>query len=340
MTTPKKPTIHPQVLHDLFAKLPPPPSPHHRVTSPLRAHPLAVGRLVPSSDFQARQERRVTGVPEVGLAPPRHDDPSDQIVQVRRQLTGLAQNSRSNSTTWDLSQTTGSDIVLLQFNGAVADTDSVQIQIGIAFSCPLPELVGVPSSVIGLDTKFQAVLSWGVGNSTFTALADVKHGTVLTLPSNYLSVSIRCPGQTALAIASVAAGAPIPIVTLTVGVAYGDAPAHADRATLTHNFGTIEKQTATPVIEIPNFACSVGILSSEPTFDITKNTVAPVNVMMTGNQGTRNSTIYKFQYTDGTNDGGQQANQFVIPAGANFLQLYNADSSNASALAAVFELDF
>jgi hypothetical protein len=288
-------------------------SAHLARANPIRAKAAAagmpVGRMLPASDFDAIKRRKTDGVPGL-IAPPRQVDQGlAPPVQQMRQLTGLPPNNRSNAIFWDLANTTGADVPLVQLNGTVDDTDAVQVMLGLQFSAPFPDLSGNLGSV---DTGFKALVTWGVGNATFSAIVDWKIGCVLTLPANFLSVTARCPASNQI----VGNHAPLPKALLSVGVAYGAAPSHRNRATLTGVVASLSA-AATSIIETPHYAVSLGLMigsQATPTFQVDFLSTPTAAVP---------SPIGSFSYVSQSNLGLQGSDVYPIPGGATHVRIKN-----------------
>lgn len=274
------------------------------------------GRLLPSSDFGVKQERKEIGVPSIGMAPPGQGGtgagPGVDSVEQRRQLYGLAVNNRSNQIVFNADTPHTQNIPVIQLSGTTDETDTLLVQLGGPTFLQTPVVVpggGGSSPSVGFGS-IQAALQWGVGNVQFSAQVDWVQGAIFSLPANYLAVNALVPlndparvqfGTTAMMSAGVA-------------VSYGAPAEHRNRARLTQFLGRIMNGNSSAAVPIPAFATSFGILSSSDT-----STAQITLSSFIANAAAAETWL--FDYTNETNTTNQGADIFPIPNNARSLTL-------------------
>lgn len=285
---------------------------------------MPIGRLVRTSDFGHINNLRANGIPGV-MAPPRQPEQGlAPPVQQMRQMTGLAPNSRANTFLFTPSEfpdpasptnTRQADVPFFQFNGAVDETDVLLIEFGFKLSAPL-------SNASNDNFMIRALLTWGVGNSQYSAIIDWKSGCVISLPANFLSVSARIPSTRI---------AQTPPFTLSSGVAYGTVPANASRATFTTSTATLTKAAASSdSIAIPDWAQSFGF--GPRTYD----------AAFVGNLVGQPGGTGAIGAVCKAGPLGQQLNAgtFTIPNGCTSITFLNEDTGKDMAATVIFGMPF
>lgn len=305
------------------------PIPQH----PGHAHPsrrraaaagMPIGRLVRTNDFGHINDLRENGIPGV-MAPPRHGDPgmgAPALVLPQRSMTGLAANSRSNSLIVDTDLTGTRTYPLIQFNGTIDDTDMLTIMLlGPVFVQSPPPPFANPAPL--------AQITFGTGNAQAQVTVDWLRGTLITIPANFLEVSLILAGR--------ATGTPAP-AKFSIGVAYGAVPGHRNRCTRT--FIASLGNGASTTMNIPDFSVGVDVVGS-----ITNNlgdtgTVAQPLVLFMADQipGALRHTTYT--YTSGSNLAVHGAPTFPVPAGMNVAKVTNGSGSDGAIIQTMFELAF
>jgi hypothetical protein len=305
-------------------------------------HPVSVDskvgrtpmRAVPAADFDRITARKTIGVPSIGLAPPRKGEPipADQIVLVKRQMTGQPVNNRSNTLqNVDLGHLPARSIPVIQYDGMSDDTDMVVVTLGI--QTHTPQLAGQ----VGFDSSFVADLLWGNGNASYRAQVDWGNGTMLCLAANFLAVNLLIPDNSSLAAGST------PTYDLSAGVAYGSAPTHNNRVRLTQKttpLTAIHGSGNTPFVRIPPFAESFSISVSQTTggsFPLLFP--GPIDIQVTDTAAGAGPVIFtNYRYSASTNLAWQESNTFPILNGARFIIFTNTDAANDALIKVHFDI--
>lgn len=344
------PAEHAKALLDAAHAAVPPPVVHAPPLADRPVNPMQVSamRSVPKTDFDAIKARKIDGVDtKLGfLAPPRPSTPIDdpgQLVVPHRQMTGLQPNQRSNSVTFDPTIAGGQTFPFLQFDGTVDETDMLTIMLGGPKVLTGGQLIA--GATLGSTWGVvQALVTWGVGNATFSALFDWKQGTCISLPANFLSVTAVVGDG-----GGVLAGNGI-TMKLDAAVAYGAVPSRPNRATT-----TVITQTASigggaslsPTIAIPNFAVALGVnvgtLDSVTPVPGSVGNLTDFGVEFLGPGGVTTGPHWDYRYADNSNVGQQTSQTYPIPNGARYVRFGTPTGSSTNAtlkVTCLFDLSF
>jgi hypothetical protein len=207
---------------------------------------------------------------------------------------------------------------IIEMRSRGSDAELMSVSLDLELGGGLDNNQTIPNPFGGNQSFVRALLSWGIGGASFSAMCDWLQGTQLAIAANYIRINAQYVNLSDGITLS-------PPFLISAGLSYGNVGRASQPARFTEMIN-LQAGATSPVMKIPKYATS---------FCVTANSPATISLLNFGNA----SGTLGYTFTPAMSNVNQRNNETDFPLfnGARFYTVTN-NGAAADAFGMIFAL--